>query len=139
MTQEANFQAPPTAPKLSSSPFPGAIGDLKLPGRVGRLETDMWELAAYVTLVAEVANGARAGKISSKGTVTLTENTTTTTLSDKAIHPSCAILLEPTTANGAAERGGTALYVSAKTNESATITHANNAQTDRTFDYFVVG
>lgn len=87
--------------------------------------------------IAEVANSVRDGKINATGTVTLTVSAATTTLSDKRITPNSKILFMPTTSNAAS--GITALYVSARTAESATLTHANNAQTDRTYGYAVLG
>jgi hypothetical protein len=47
------------------------------------------------------------------------------------------ILLSPTTANAAAALATT--YVSAVTQGSFTLTHANNAQTDKTFGYVALG
>ena len=44
-----------------------------------------------------------------------------------------------TTANAAAEVGAGGMYVSAQGDGSFTVTHANNAQADRTFDYTVTG
>jgi hypothetical protein len=41
----------------------------------------------------------------------------------------------PTTANAAAEIGNGTIYVSSRGKQTATITHANNSQTDRTFAY----
>lgn len=73
------------------------------------------------------------------GTVTLAANLATTTLSNINIGPDSRIFFFPTTANAAAELGAGTMYVSAKANESATITHANNAQADRTFDYAIFG
>lgn len=89
-----------------------------------------------------IANAVRLlqdGKIRSFGEVTLTENSATSTLSDLNIHAKSAIFLFPTTANAATEFGAGTLHISARTDESATITHVNNAQTDRTFMYVVLG
>jgi hypothetical protein len=43
------------------------------------------------------------------------------------------------TANAAAEVGNGTIYVSAVTNGSFTLTHANNSQVDRTFRYAISG
>lgn len=67
------------------------------------------------------------------GTVTLTASATTTTVTDKSITSESVIALMPTTANAAAALGTT--YVSARSKGSFTLTHANNAQTDRTFGW----
>lgn len=81
----------------------------------------------------------QVGKIRSFGEVTLDDNSATTTLSDRNIHATSAVILFPTTANAATEFGAGTLHISARTDESATITHVNNAQTDRTFMYVVLG
>lgn len=69
------------------------------------------------------------------GTVTLTANATSTTLSDPRITPSSVILLMPTTANAAGAIATT--YIGSSAIGSATITHANTATADRTFKYTV--
>jgi hypothetical protein len=86
-----------------------------------------------------VISGLLDGKINALGDITLAANVATTTLSDRRIGPSSCIYFMPTTANGAAEIGAATMYVSARAQYSATITHANNAQTDRTFRYSVLG
>ena len=45
----------------------------------------------------------------------------------------------PTTANASAEQGAGTMFVGPRAKQSFTITHANNAQTDRTFAYSVLG
>ena len=87
--------------------------------------------------VAEVLNRAMLGKLNCTGTVTLTASAATTTLNDRRISAQSVILFMPTTANAATEIA--TMYVSARTQYSATIAHANNAQTDRTFGYVVIG
>ena len=77
------------------------------------------------------------GKILATGSVTLTDSSATTTLTDLRIGPNSVILFMPTTANAAT--GWTALYVSARGKQTATLTHANNAETDRTYAYAVLG
>ena len=78
-----------------------------------------------------------AGKINSTGTVTLAASTTTTQVNDERAGGDSVILLMPRTANAATAISST--YVSARTKQSFTLTHANNAQTDRTFGYVVLG
>lgn len=95
------------------------------------------KLADYVRSVGEVANQVRQGKINGTGTVTLTANATTTTLSDKRIGINSKVFLFPTTATAATEFGAGSLRIAAA-NESATITHANTADTDKTFNYAIL-
>jgi hypothetical protein len=72
------------------------------------------------------------------GDVTLTANAATTVVSVLAMAASAHVFFSPRTANAAAEIGAGTMYVSARSKWSFTITHANNAQTDRTFSYQIV-
>lgn len=71
----------------------------------------------------------------SAGTLTLTANATTTTVSNLAVGENSFVTLSALTANAAAALGTTWTACSRYT---ITVTHANNAQTDRTFGYEVV-
>lgn len=81
------------------------------------------------------------GKTNNTGTVTLTANSATTTITeaDGKIGLYTQIVLTPTTANAAAAL--TNIYLSARdvANKTITLTHTNNAQVDRTFLYHLVG
>lgn len=77
------------------------------------------------------------GRSQAIGTVTLTAGQTTTVVNHQNCAPSSYPQLEPMTANAAAARATT--YISAVAKGSFTITHANNAQTDRTFSYALRG
>ena len=79
------------------------------------------------------------GRSNCNGTVTLAANLASTTVSKSTFHTDAAPLLVPMTANAAAELANGTLYISAVTGSSFTITHANNAQTDRTFRYALIG
>ena len=70
------------------------------------------------------------------GTVTLTPSATTTTIAKSTINENAGYWLEPKTANAAAARSTTYGVI---TKGLLTLTHANNAQTDRTFYYAIVG
>jgi LDH2 family malate/lactate/ureidoglycolate dehydrogenase len=97
-------------------------------------ETGLW---AYLKRVHDVIRGIQAGKLNATTTVTLTENVTTTTLTDARIGAASVILFMPTTSNAAGAM--TNLYVSARAQGSATLTHSNTATTDRTFDVVILG
>ena len=86
--------------------------------------------------LAEILDGVMDGKINSTGSVTLTASATTTTLLDRRIGTGSVLLFMPTTENAAGEIG---MYVSARGDGTATITHASMSQTDRTFAYAVLG
>lgn len=89
--------------------------------------------------VASVINNVLDGKINATGTVTLTANQATTAVTEYRAGADSVMLFMPTTANAAAEIGAGGLYVSSRGKQTFTITHANNAQTDRTFGYAVLG
>lgn len=76
------------------------------------------------------------GKMNATTTVTLAASATTTTLQDSRIGGASHIAFTPLTANAKAE-GTPAVTTRAK--GSATLTHANNAQTDRTYSVLVIG
>lgn len=73
------------------------------------------------------------GRDDACGSVTLTANVATTTVSAPNCAAGAAIFTEPKTLNAAAEKGNGTMFISGVANQSFTITHANNAQTDRTF------
>jgi hypothetical protein len=79
------------------------------------------------------------GKLNVDGDITLTANVGSTTITDPRIGGHSVILFMPLTANAAAEVGNGTMYVSSVGSETATITHANNAQTDREFHFAIFG
>lgn len=90
-----------------------------------------------------VVNGLMQGKSNNYGTFTLTANATSTTFQEapNRISSYAVVLPMPITANAATEFASGAMYVSSTdpANSTFTITHANNAQTDRTFRYAIIG
>ena len=113
-----------TSPRASARAFPPAPIDWPDDGEHRRK-------------IAETVNRAMQGKLNNTGAVTLTANQTTTVVADLRAGPDSTIGFMPITANAAAAIGG--MYVSSRGNETFTITHANNAQTDRNFKYSVTG
>lgn len=79
------------------------------------------------------------GRSMAVGSVTLTVNAATTTVTDASISADAKPQLTPTTANAAAEVGNGTMYVSAVAAGSFTITHANAATTGRTFYWHAPG
>lgn len=85
------------------------------------------------------------GRTNNAYTVTLTANSATTTvqMAKNDLGQETLIFFMPQTANASAEIGAGAMYVSARSiladPPTFTITHANNAQTDRTFGFILVG
>lgn len=79
------------------------------------------------------------GKLMNTGSVTLTANVASTTVTDARAGLQSFIGFMPQTANAAAEIGAGTMYVATQGKQTFTITHANNAQTDRTFRYCLLG
>ena len=100
---------------------------------------DWYDETEHRRKLAEAINLLAQGKLLSTGEVTLTANVASTTLNDDRIGTASFIGFTATTANGAAEIGAGGFYVSARGKGTATLTHANNAQTDRTFVYVILG
>jgi len=87
--------------------------------------------------IAQGVNNALDGILNSTGTVTLTENITTTVILDQRIGVDSYIKLSPTSANAAAIVAS--IYISSKGKKTATVTHTSDANTDKTFDYLIIG
>ena len=96
-------------------------------------------VAGAMMRLAELVNMILRGGLNNSGTVTLTANAATTTLTDARIGFDSAIALNPTTANAATALATTYILETGRLNGSVVITHANNAQTDRTFRWAVMG
>lgn len=88
-----------------------------------------------------VTKGIMQGKTNNTGTVTLTPNSTTTVITFAAsrLGQETVITLTATTANAAGAVSG--LYVSSRdtANNTLTLTHANTAAIDKTFNYVLTG
>jgi hypothetical protein len=87
--------------------------------------------------IVQAINELFQGRSNATGTCTLTANATTTTVSAENCGDESIILLSPKTANAANAVATT--YVSNVTNGAFTLTHANNAQTDKVFGYVAIG
>jgi len=94
-------------------------------------------IKTWVLEAAAAVNRHNIGKFNVTLDVTLTANAGTTTVTDARISADCALVLSPKTTNAAAAIGTT--YVSSQTSGSAVLTHANNAQTDKTFRLAILG
>ena len=92
--------------------------------------------------VATALNLALKGKLNSTGNVTLAASTGSTVVKDVLVGTNSVVLLFPQTAHAAAEIGNGTIYAAPGNYVNATsftLTHANNAQTDRTFGYCLLG
>jgi len=91
--------------------------------------------------VAHVVNLAMAGKINATITVTLDANASSTVVADERLTRSAFLGFDPLTAHAATELANGTLYALAanRLDGSVTLTHANSAQTDRTFLMLIIG
>jgi hypothetical protein len=89
----------------------------------------------------EAVQQMRRGKMDIVTELTLTENAATSTLTWKGLSPQSVVVFDPKTANAAAELAAGTMYVltANRGNDAWTVTHANNAQTDRTFQVAIIG
>ena len=97
----------------------------------------MPDTAQHIRLISSVINNTVDGKLNATGDVTLTASSTSTTLTDARIGANSIILFMPTTANGNSAKAN--LYVSARGDGTATLTHSSDSATDQTFGYIVIG
>lgn len=93
-------------------------------------ETDLVKIVMAIRQLAE-------GRSNAVGTLTLTANAASTVVTSVTCGSGSVILLMPTTANAAAALATT--YIATVANGSFTVTHANNAQADKTFKYVAIG
>ena len=130
--------APPAFHGGVDGPLKEAIPD---PVQRGPLRDLVWQLIEWMRLISGVLNGAMQGKLNNGGTVTLTANQATTTVTDSRIGTDTKLVLVPTTANAAAEVGAGGLFQTYPnvTKEQAVLNHASNAQTDRDFRFALLG
>ncbi len=82
---------------------------------------------------AQACHDLNAGRLGNAGTVTLTANAASTVVTRYGVAKNDVVLLSAQTANAAAALGTT--YAIATAKNTITFTHANNAQTDKTFLY----
>jgi len=100
------------------------------------------QLSPSETQLYRIVNAVRQlmqGRSNAASSVTLAASAATTTVSAPNCAPSSQVFLFPRTAHAGAELAAGGCYVSAVGNGTFTITHANNAQIDRTFAYVCLG
>ena len=102
-----------------------------------KVPVSMPDTSQHLRLISNSVNNTIDGKLNATGSVTLTANQTTTTLTDARIGANSVILFMPITANGNTAKAN--LYVSARADGSATLTHASSSNSDQNFGYVVIG
>lgn len=98
--------------------------------------TDWDDEEEHRRLLAERQREMSLGQLNNFGTVTFTASQRTTVVTDPRVSAASKIFFAPETQNAAGEVG---FWVSSKGDGTFTITHANDARTDRTFSYIVIG
>lgn len=88
---------------------------------------------------AAAINEMQKGRSNAVGTFTLAANAATTTVTAQNCGSAAVILYMPTTAHASAEIGAGTIYIATVGDGSFVVTHANNAQTDRTYLYVAIG
>lgn len=99
------------------------------------------ELHQWARRMWESYYKARHGKLDCVAEFTLTANAATSTLTFEWLSPQSVVTFDPKTANAATEKAAGTLYVltANRGNKTWTVTHANNAQADRTFQVSIIG
>lgn len=97
------------------------------------LQREEKELSKVVGAVQELTKG----RSNAVGTFTLTANAASTVVTAMNCGADSQPFIIPKTANAAAALATT--YISAVANGSFTVTHANNAQVDKTFGFVCLG
>jgi hypothetical protein len=117
-----------TYPFLHGKPPPARLNDIA-------------DLASWLRTFWDSYVQARHGKLDCVTEITLTANAATTTFNYIRLSPQSVVTFDPKTANAATELYGATMYVltANRGNKVWTITHANNAQADRTFAVSVIG
>ena len=96
---------------------------------------DVKDLHEWLRQVAEGVNDIfNLGHANAKGAVTLTASTTTTTLTDLRLGAKSKVMFAPTTENA---RAAGVPAVTSKGKQTATLTHTNTADADKTYDYVI--
>ena len=91
-----------------------------------------------IRILAQAIRQLIEGRNNANGEITLTANAASTTIAKTTINGQAGFFMFPKTANAAAELAAGTCY-GVVTAGQVVITHANNAQTDRTFYYVVLG
>jgi len=99
------------------------------------------QTSSYIRRMWESLQATRKGKIECVTAITLTASAASTVLTDIRISPQSVLIFDPLTANAAAELAAGTLYVlkADRGDGTATLTHANNVQTDRDFLVGILG
>jgi hypothetical protein len=99
-----------------------------------QFQVDQWQ---HRRAIAAWMHEAHQGHLGNTGNLTLSTSVGSTTVVDFRVGPNSVIGLMPTTPNAAAALATT--YISSRSAEGFTITHANTSTADRVFAYSILG
>jgi hypothetical protein len=102
---------------------------------ISTISQDERDMSKIVFTVRQLADGRN----NSVGIFTLTANAGSTTVTATNCGAGSSVHYSPTTAHAAAELAAGTMFVGTVSNGSFVVTHANNAQADRTFMYTAHG
>lgn len=99
------------------------------------------DVSNYLRGLYDALYAVRKGKLECVAELTLTANAASTVLTYRGLSPQSVLVFDPKTANAAAEIGNGTMYTTAANRGAGTwtITHANNAQADRSFQVAIIG
>ena len=101
--------------------------------------SDWWLLPDGQRKLGEAVSQAINGKVNSTGTVTLTAGAATTAVTNNLVTIDSVILFAPQTANADAIATPYVKPADITQGSGFTITHANDANVDKTFAYVILG
>ena len=103
--------------------------------------TSFSDLTPWLRTFWDAFSHVRHGKMDCVLEFTLTANAATSTLTFEWLSPQSVVTFDPKTASAATELYGATMYVltANRGNKTWTVTHANNANADRTFQVSVIG
>lgn len=138
--REISFmQQPLPANAGTPSPSPSVTSTQSIGPRISLLPGLLTDDAQWKRQAAAWMAEINKGHMSNVGILTLQAGQSSTVVVDDRTGPNSFISFMPRTANAAAEiRNGT-LYVTAQAKQTFTVAHSNNAQTDRTYIYTILG
>jgi len=123
-------------PAKRFNPF---VSRLPMETLVRRIWEYLLRIGDYTREIAEVANGAREGKLNNVVDVTMSNGATTTVITDARIGPNSHLSFTPLTANAATIHQDGGFYVSSRDKGTATVTHTSAAQADHDFTMSITG
>ncbi len=97
------------------------------------------QTVGFLNRIREVVNNLLRGKLNATLDLTLTAGAGSTIVKDPRIGGSSSIQLMALSANAAAEIGNGSIWWGTPGNQTVTLNHANNAQSDRNFRLTIIG